>query len=102
MTSRACAWRSPNRCAPGATSLPWPTTAARRWKRCSIRTGLAWRMPGMDGIDVCRHVRAEPEGGYAYLVLMTAQGGREPMLEGLQAGADDFLAKPIDAAELRA
>jgi diguanylate cyclase (GGDEF)-like protein len=63
---------------------------------------LDWLMPGLDGIEVCRRFRQEEEGAYVYLVLMTGQGGREAMLEGLQAGADDFLCKPIDAAELKA
>src|SRR5688572_19116375 len=56
---------------------------------------LDWVMPGLDGIQVCRLARAEPEGEYPYLVLMTGQG-REPMIEGLEAGADDFLCKPVD------
>jgi diguanylate cyclase (GGDEF)-like protein len=63
---------------------------------------LDWAMPGLDGIEVCRRVRQGPEGPYAYLVLVTGQGGREQMLEGLAAGADDFLPKPVDDAELRA
>jgi two-component system, cell cycle response regulator len=63
---------------------------------------LDWLMPGLDGIEVCRRFRQEDDGAYAYLVLMTAQGGRDPMLEGLEAGADDFLCKPIDSAELKA
>src|SRR5262249_4891026 len=63
---------------------------------------LDWLMPGLDGIEVCRRYRQDDEGPYAYLVLMTAQGGREPMLDGLEAGADDFLCKPVDAAELKA
>jgi diguanylate cyclase (GGDEF)-like protein len=63
---------------------------------------LDWMMPGLDGIEVCRRLRGEADRPYAYLVLMTGQGGREPMLEGLRAGADDFLSKPIDAAELKA
>lgn len=63
---------------------------------------LDWVMPGLDGIEVCRRIRSEPDGEYPYLVLMTGLGGRDPMVEGLQAGADDFLCKPIDPAELRA
>jgi diguanylate cyclase (GGDEF)-like protein len=63
---------------------------------------LDWVMPGMDGIEVCRHFRREAGRPYAYLVLVTGAGGRQEMLDGLEAGADDFLAKPIDPAELRA
>jgi diguanylate cyclase (GGDEF)-like protein len=60
-----------------------------------------WAMPGLNGIEVCRRVREGEEGAYAYLILVTGQGGREQLLEGLAAGADEFLPKPVDAAELR-
>jgi diguanylate cyclase (GGDEF)-like protein len=63
---------------------------------------LDWQMPGMDGIQVCREVRKEADQPYTYLVLVTGHGGREQMLDGLEAGADDFLAKPVDASELKA
>jgi diguanylate cyclase (GGDEF)-like protein len=63
---------------------------------------LDWQMPGMDGIEVCRELRQEAHLPYTYLVLVTGRGGREQMLDGLQAGADDFLAKPVDASELQA
>ena len=63
---------------------------------------LDWQMPGLDGIEVCRRVRWEAEGAYPYLVLMTGAGNRDEMLVGLQAGADDFLLKPVDEAELQA
>jgi diguanylate cyclase (GGDEF)-like protein len=63
---------------------------------------LDWLMPGLDGIEVCRRVRQGATEPYPYLVLMTGLGGRDQMIEGLEAGADDFLAKPIDATELRA
>jgi diguanylate cyclase (GGDEF)-like protein len=63
---------------------------------------LDWLMPGLDGIEVCRRVRADAGRPYTYLVLVTGQGGREQMLDGLEAGADDFLLKPVETAELRA
>jgi two-component system cell cycle response regulator len=63
---------------------------------------LDWLMPGMDGIEVCRRIRAESADSYAYLILMTGQGGRQQMLEGLEAGADEFLTKPVEPAELKA
>jgi diguanylate cyclase (GGDEF)-like protein len=62
---------------------------------------LDWVMPGMDGIQVCREVRKD-DRPYTYLVLVTGQGGRQQMIDGLEAGADDFLAKPVDALELKA
>ena len=58
-----------------------------------------WVMPGLDGPGLCRRVRAAG-GSYRYLILMTARGGREDRLDGLPAGADDFLAKPVDVDEL--
>src|SRR5262249_21347769 len=62
---------------------------------------LDWMMPGLDGMQVCREVRRD-DRPYTYLVLVTGQGGRQQMLEGLEAGADDFLVKPVDASELKA
>src|SRR5258707_6175880 len=63
---------------------------------------LDWQMPGLDGIEVCRRLRQEGDQPYAYLLLLTGLGGRQEMLAGLEAGADDFLTKPIDEAELKA
>jgi diguanylate cyclase (GGDEF)-like protein len=63
---------------------------------------LDWIMPGLDGIQVCREIRKDAERPYAYLVLVTGAGGKQEMLDGLDAGADDYLVKPIDAHELQA
>lgn len=63
---------------------------------------LDWMMPGIDGIEVCRCLRQDLDRLYTYLVLVTGHGGRQEMLDGLEAGADDFLAKPVDPAELKA
>src|SRR5262245_22715297 len=60
-----------------------------------------WAMPGLDGIEAVRRVRQSAEGAFAYLILITGHGGRDQMLEGLAAGADEFLPKPVDAAELK-
>ena len=59
-----------------------------------------WVMPGLDGLDICRLVRARPHWPYSYLILLTSKEGREERLEGLRAGADDFLVKPPHADEL--
>ena len=61
-----------------------------------------WSMPGCSGLEVCRRVRLNSEHGYTYLIMATARGERKDILEGLSAGADDYLVKPILAAELRA
>jgi len=59
-----------------------------------------WSMPEMTGVELCRRVRARESGDYTYFVLMTAFHDRAHLLEGLRAGADDYLTKPIDIDEL--
>ena len=58
-----------------------------------------WMMPETDGIELCRRIRARG-GPYVYVILLTAKGSREDRLEGIEAGADDFLVKPLDVEEL--
>ncbi len=60
-----------------------------------------WMMPGMDGIELCRQVRADMHDTYPYFILLTALSDRAHFFEGLEAGADDYLAKPLDRAELQ-
>ncbi len=59
-------------------------------------------MPGMDGYEVCSRLRAEPALAAVPIIMLTALDDRASKLRGLQAGADDFLGKPFDSAELRA
>jgi diguanylate cyclase (GGDEF)-like protein len=63
-----------------------------------------WMMPGMDGLELCNKVRDDMANrdGYTFFVFLTALGDKEHALKGLQAGADDYLSKPLDRAELRA
>lgn len=63
---------------------------------------LDWEMPGMDGPTLCRRLRAAPRPEPLYLILLTARSERQSMVEGLEAGADDYIAKPFDNDELRA
>jgi DNA-binding response OmpR family regulator len=63
---------------------------------------LDWIMPGVDGLDVCRRIRMARPTGSTYIILVTARGGVESVLQGLEAGADDYIAKPFDPRELRA
>jgi phosphoserine phosphatase RsbU/P len=63
---------------------------------------LDWMMPGTDGPDVCRRVRAERPEANMYLLLVTAREGRSDVVAGLDAGADDYIIKPFDPEELRA
>ncbi len=61
-----------------------------------------WEMPQMDGIELCRAIRSEDLLGYVYLILLTGHNLLEEKVEGLRAGADDFISKPFDPAELLA
>jgi diguanylate cyclase (GGDEF)-like protein len=62
---------------------------------------LDWMMPKMDGLEVCRKVRQRVMDSPPYLILLTAKSRKENLIEGLEAGADDFLTKPFDRDELR-
>jgi putative two-component system response regulator len=59
-----------------------------------------WDMPSIDGLELCRRVRARTGEGYTYIVLLTSHGKSEQRIQGLAAGADDFLTKPFDPREL--
>lgn len=58
-------------------------------------------MPGMDGYEVCRRLRLDPELAETHIIMLTALGDREARLAGLTAGADDFISKPYDSLELQ-
>src|SRR3989338_1021074 len=57
-------------------------------------------MPGMDGFDVCRRIKSNPRTTHIPVVMVTALGGREDRIRGLDAGADDFLTKPVSDVTL--
>jgi len=57
-------------------------------------------MPGMDGFDVCRRIKQNPKHTHIPVVMVTALGGQEDRIRGLEAGADDFLTKPVDDTTL--
>jgi phosphoserine phosphatase RsbU/P len=61
-----------------------------------------WYMPGLDGVELCRRVRARRGEPYVYFILVTSRGGKQQYLTAMQAGADDFIAKPVDPDELQA
>jgi|SRR5579864_4243824 len=64
---------------------------------------LDWMLPGLDGIDVCRRIRKLTTNGvYIYTVMLTAKNRKQDLLTAMEAGADDYLAKPVDPSELRA
>ena len=62
---------------------------------------LDWMMPGIDGVEVCRRVRAASREPYVYIVLLTGRTESQDLVEGMESGADDYLTKPFDAHELR-
>ncbi len=61
-----------------------------------------WEMPEVDGLELCRRVRSQHDTPYIYYILLTAKEGKDDRYTGLQAGADDFLVKPLDPTELMA
>ena len=62
---------------------------------------LDWVMPGMDGIEVCQHIRKAQQEPYIYVILLTSKGEKEDIVTGLNSGADDYITKPFDPHELR-
>jgi DNA-binding response OmpR family regulator len=77
----------------------------RAWELLQTERGiqlavLDWIMPGLDGIEVCRRMRALG-GPYVYVIMLTAKDRKEDVVLGLESGADDYVTKPFDAQELR-
>jgi two-component system, NtrC family, sensor kinase len=60
-----------------------------------------WIMPEMDGLELIRLIRGSQERGYVFIILLTGRSERSDIIEGMEAGADDFMSKPPDADELR-
>jgi two-component system cell cycle response regulator len=62
-----------------------------------------WVLPGIDGIELCRRIRTlDVNGNYIYTVMLTAKDRKQNLLTAMEAGADDYLAKPVDRSELKA
>jgi two-component system, cell cycle response regulator len=59
-----------------------------------------WMMPGIDGDELCRRVRSDRQAPYAYFILHTSLDDRRSIVQGMEAGADDYLTKPVDHDEL--
>jgi DNA-binding response OmpR family regulator len=59
-------------------------------------------IPHVDGLDLCRRIRAANRPKYTYIMLLTSVGGKSGYLEGMQVGADDFISKPFDEEQLAA
>ena len=61
-----------------------------------------WMMPGLDGLELCKRIRSFEKDGYTYLILLTAKGEKENLVQGLGAGADDYIKKPFEVQEVQA
>jgi diguanylate cyclase (GGDEF)-like protein len=61
-----------------------------------------WSMPGLTGLELCRTIRAQVADGYTYFIMVTSHGNLDEILEGMSAGADDYLVKPLDSEDLQA
>lgn len=62
---------------------------------------LDWMMPGMTGVEVCRRIRQRGREPYIYILLLTSKSQKEDLIEGMDAGADDYITKPFDESELQ-
>ena len=73
------------------------------WKRKHHRLVISdWMMPGVDGLELCRRIRAAEEPGFAYIILITARAGKANYLDAMDSGVDDFLGKPFERDRLLA
>ncbi len=84
-----------NACGDGAQA--WEVLQSEGAPRLAI---VDWMMPGVDGIEVCRRVRSREGHPYVYLLLLSAKCQKADVISGLDAGADDYLTKPVDLREL--
>jgi len=71
---------------------------------CSGRPDVVisdWMMPGLSGLQLCRKFRSHTSGAQTYFIMVSGLGAREQIVEGMDAGADDYLLKPLDIDDLR-
>src|SRR5438477_1162476 len=61
---------------------------------------LDWMLPGKSGVDLCRELRAQPKGDEMFILLVTAKSDTEALQQALEAGANDYLTKPLDVGRL--
>ena len=80
----------------------WAVFETMKGKTAPELVVLDWMMPGLEGIEICRRLRATPGFEYVYVILLTSRGDKEDLAQGLAAGANDYIAKPFDPLELEA
>ena len=61
-----------------------------------------WEMPNLSGVDLCRKIREQEKGEPAFIILLTSRSSTDDIVTGLEAGANEYIAKPFDHAELQA
>ncbi|HXN18437.1 MAG TPA: diguanylate cyclase [Candidatus Binatus sp.] len=71
-------------------------------QHCPALVITDWVMPDLTGIEVCRQIRASAQNSYTYIIIITSASEKERVVEGLEAGADDYLAKPFHPKEMLA
>jgi phosphoserine phosphatase RsbU/P len=80
----------------------WEVFESLKGKDAPELAVLDWMMPGLEGIEICRRLRAIPGLEFVYVILLTSRGDKEDLADGLAAGANDYIAKPFDPVELEA
>ena len=101
--SRLLLQRAVERCGHPCVAVADGAEAWKQYQDGSYDVVLTdWVMPEVDGLELCRRIREQPGASYTYVMLLSVLSDRGHLLMGMQAGADDFLAKPIDPDELHA
>jgi DNA-binding response OmpR family regulator len=80
----------------------WHAFETLKGKEAPELAVLDWMMPGMEGVEICRRLRATPGFERVYVILLTSRDGKDDVAQGLAAGANDYIAKPFDPGELEA
>ena len=80
----------------------WRVFETLKGKNAPELAVLDWMMPGLEGIEICRRLRATPGFERMYVILLTSRGDKGDLAAGLAAGANDYIAKPFDPVELEA
>jgi phosphoserine phosphatase RsbU/P len=80
----------------------WEVFQTLKGKNAPEMAVMDWMMPGVEGIEICRRLRATPGFEFVYVILVTSRGDKEDLSEGLAAGANDYIEKPFDPRELEA